>query len=64
MESHVEAVTWRADHMLIPRIAGDDPLWLECKQLTGCVESDTTPRSDGADSGRGPAAHPPDFADS
>jgi len=49
VESYVEAITLRTGDILIPKIAGDEPLRLECQHFIDCIESDTAPRSDGAD---------------
>jgi len=49
VESYVEAITLRTGNILIPKIAGGEPLRTECQHFIDCVVSDKTPRSDGSD---------------
>ncbi|NBB96003.1 MAG: Gfo/Idh/MocA family oxidoreductase [Planctomycetes bacterium] len=49
VDNYVEAVTLRTGDILIPKIAGGEPLRTECEHFIDCIENDTTPRSDGQD---------------
>jgi len=44
-----EAVTLRTGDILIPKIAGGEPLKTECQHFVDCVANNTQPRSDGQD---------------
>jgi predicted dehydrogenase len=49
VDSYAEAITLRTGDILIPKIAGGEPLRLECEHFIECVASGRAPRSDGAD---------------
>jgi predicted dehydrogenase len=49
VESYVEAITLRTGDILIPQVAGGEPLAMECKHFIDCVANNKCPRSDGAD---------------
>lgn len=49
VESYAEAITLRIGDILIPKIAGGEPLRTECQHFIDCIQQDRTPRSDGAD---------------
>ena len=49
VESYVEAISLRTGDILIPKVPGGEPLYLECRHFIEAIQNDTTPRSDGAD---------------
>ena len=49
VSSYAEAITLRMGDILIPKIASDEPLRLECQHFVDCVAKNQAPRSDGAD---------------
>ena len=49
VDTYVEAITLRTGDILIPKIAGGEPLRIECQHFIDAIVNDTTPRSDGAD---------------
>ncbi len=49
VDSYVEAITLRTGDILIPKVAGGEPLKTECLHFVDAIANDTTPRSDGAD---------------
>ncbi len=49
VSSYAEAITLRTGDILIPRIAGGEPLRAEGQHFVDCIRNDQTPRSDGLD---------------
>jgi len=49
VDSYAEAITLRTGDILIPKIAGGEPLRTECRHFVDAIINDTTPRSDAAD---------------
>jgi len=49
VDSYSEAITLRTGDILIPKVAGGEPLRTECQHFVDAVANDTAPRSDGAD---------------
>ncbi|NLW85726.1 MAG: Gfo/Idh/MocA family oxidoreductase [Planctomycetes bacterium] len=49
VESYVEAITLRTGDILLPKIAGGEPLQTECRHFLESIEKNTRPRSDGND---------------
>jgi predicted dehydrogenase len=49
VDSYVEAITLRTGDIVIPKIAGGEPLKTECQHFVDSIVNDTQPRSDGAD---------------
>ena len=46
---YTESITVRSGDILIPKIAGGEPLRTECGHFVDAIVNDATPRSDGAD---------------
>jgi len=49
VDSYVEAITLRTGDILIPKIAGGEPLKTECQHFIDAIANDADIRSDGAD---------------
>ena len=49
VNSYAEAITLRMGDILIPKVAGGEPLGTECRHFLDSIENDATPRSDGKD---------------